>query len=208
MTKRKEKGSSSETRQRIIDAAVEIGSKFGYAQATTKAIAEVAGVNEVTLFRHFGTKKNLFSEAIEQYGAPALVSEIEARLSGNYRQDLQAIGHVIFSALFERREMLQLLLCESANIPEVRTVLARNPRELRRMLVRYLKQQMKQGVVRQGHPDLMAQAFLGMFFAYAIGLNMLDSAVEPAVSNEAFIQGCVDVFVDGTLRDDCSREAA
>jgi AcrR family transcriptional regulator len=202
MAKGDEKTSARDTRQRILDAAVEIGSRFGYAQATTKAIAEAAGVNEVTLFRHFGTKENLFSEAIEQYGAPALVSEIEEQLSGNYRQDLILIGQVIFSILFERREMLHLLLCESANIPEVRSVLARNPRELRQMLARFFKAQMGKGVVRQGHADLMAQAFLGMFFAYAISLDILDSAVEPPVSKGEFIQGCVDVFVNGTVRGD------
>jgi AcrR family transcriptional regulator len=193
--------SPEETRQRIIEAAVEIGSRVGYARATTKAIAEAAGVNEITLFRHFGNKANLFSAAIEQYGGPALAPAIETQLSGEYRQDLMVIGHIFIKVLFERREMLRLLLCESAHIPEVRTVLARNPRELRRMLARYLQSQMENGTIKEQHPEAMAQAFLGMFYAYAISLNILDEALKPAISTEELVSQFVDIFVAGTRKD-------
>ncbi len=192
--------SPRETRQRIIDAAVEIGSKVGYARATTKAIAEAAGVNEITLFRHFGNKENLFAAAIEQYGGPALATAIELQLSGDYRQDLMIMGNFFFGILLERREMLRLLLCESSHIPEVRTVLARNPRELRKMLTRYLQSQKEKGAIRGEHPEAMAQAFLGMFFAYAISLSVLDEPIEPVISNSELVSQFVDIFITGTLK--------
>ena len=193
--------SPQETRQRIIEAAVEIGSKVGYVRATTKAIAEAAGVNEITLFRHFGNKANLFSAAIEQYGGPALAPAIEAQLTGDYRQDLMILGNFFLEILLERREMLRLLLCESAHIPEVRTVLARNPRELRKMLARYLHSQMESGIIKGQHPEAMAQAFLGMFFAYAISLNIFDEAITPAISHSELVTQFVDIFVTGTVKD-------
>jgi AcrR family transcriptional regulator len=192
--------SPSETRQRIIEAAVEIGSKVGYARATTKAIAEIAGINEITLFRHFGSKANLFSAAIEQYGGPALAPAIEAQLSGDYPQDLMLFGNIFFEILLERQEMMRLLLCESAHIPEVRNVLARNPRELRKMLARYLQSQMEKGIIKEQHPEAMAQAFLGMFFAYAISLNIFNEALKPAISNSELVSQFVDIFVTGTLK--------
>jgi AcrR family transcriptional regulator len=189
-----------ETRQRLIQAAVEIGSKVGYARATTRAIADAAGVNEITLFRHFGNKANLFSAAIEQYGGPALAPAIEAQLTGDYRQDLTTIGNIFMEIMLERQEMLRLLLCESAHIPEVRTILARNPRELRKMLARYLEAQMEGGTIRKQHPEALAQAFLGMFFAYAISLNVLDEAIVPAISNSELVSQFVDIFVAGTMK--------
>ena len=147
MSKSPSPRSPEETRQRIIDAAAEVGSQVGFAKATTKAIAEAAGVNEVTLFRHFGTKENLFSAAVEQYGGPAMAPAIEAQLTGDYRQDMMTLGNILMNVLLERGEMLRLLLCESAHIPEVKTVLARNPRELRRMVARYLQSQMDKGTI-------------------------------------------------------------
>lgn len=198
MNEKKYSRSIETTRKRIIAAAVEVGSRVGYTRATTRAIADAAGVNEVTLFRHFGSKENLFSAAIEEYGGPALVPVIESRLSGDYREDMFMVGGFFLGILVERKEMLHLMLCESAHIPEVRTVLARNPRELRRMLARYLEQQMKIGAVNQGHPEAMAQAFLGMFFSYAISLNILEEQVYPEIDPGELVSQFVEIFVSGT----------
>ena len=199
MTKNQQSPSSEETRQRIISAAAEVGSKVGYSKATTKTIAKAAGVNEVTLFRHFGSKENLFSAAIEQYGGPALVPIIQSQFTGDYRADLTMVGKFFLDIMVARREMLRLMLCESANIPEVRTVLARNPRELRQMLAQYLRSQMENGIIKEQHPEALAQAFLGMFFAYAISLNILDEAISPQISNSDLVAQFVDVFIAGTL---------
>ncbi len=200
MASQKTPPSPDETRRKIIEAAVEIGSTLGYARATTKAIAEAAGVNEVTLFRHFGTKNNLFSVAVEQYGGPALAPIIEAQLVGDYRQDLMTVGNYFMQILVKRREMLRLLLCESTHIPEVRTVLARNPQELRKMLARYLQSQMEKGTIKKQHPQAAAQAFLGMFFSYAISMNILDDAIKPAISNSELVCQFVDIFIAGTRK--------
>jgi AcrR family transcriptional regulator len=199
MTKFQQSPSSEETRQKIISAAAEVGSKVGYSKATTKIIAKAAGVNEVTLFRHFGSKENLFSAAIEQYGGPALVPIIQSQFTGDYRTDLNMVGNFFLDIMVARKEMLHLMLCESANIPEVRTVLARNPRELRQMLAQYLRSQMEKGVIKEQHPEVLAQAFLGMFFAYAISLNILDEAISPQISNSDLVAQFVDVFIAGTL---------
>ena len=45
-----------ETRSRILAAAAELFGERGYVGTTTSAIADAAGVNEVTLFRHFESK--------------------------------------------------------------------------------------------------------------------------------------------------------
>ncbi len=199
MSKIENSPSSDETRQRIIAAAAEVGSQLGYSKATTKAIAKAAGVNEVTLFRHFGSKENLFSAAIEQYGGPALVPVIESQFTGDYQADLTMVGNFFLDIMVARREMLRLLLCESAHIPEVRTVLARNPRELRQMLAHYLLSQMEKGIIKEQHPEALAQAFLGMFFAYAISLNILDEVITPQISIADLVSQFVDVFIAGTL---------
>lgn len=50
------------TRQRIMDAAGRLFSEKGYTETTTLAIAKESGVNETTIFRNFGNKKNLYME--------------------------------------------------------------------------------------------------------------------------------------------------
>lgn len=56
---------SEDTHQRILTAALRLFEQLGYSQATTRAIAKAAGVNEVTLFRQFGSKKQLLMACIE-----------------------------------------------------------------------------------------------------------------------------------------------
>ena len=54
------------TRQRLIDAAIELFAVQGVTETTTKQIAELAKVNEVTLFRHFGNKHGLLLAVISE----------------------------------------------------------------------------------------------------------------------------------------------
>ena len=55
------------TRDLLLQAALKLISEKGYLGATTRDIAREAGVSEVTLFRHFGTKKRLFEELLNKY---------------------------------------------------------------------------------------------------------------------------------------------
>src|SRR6202034_2250042 len=48
----------------MFDAALKVLAERGYAGATTRRIADAAGVNEVTLFRRFGDKRQLIRAAI------------------------------------------------------------------------------------------------------------------------------------------------
>jgi AcrR family transcriptional regulator len=50
----------ADTRQALIDAAWEVFVRRGFARATTREIAEAAGVAEGTIYRHFDDKRALF----------------------------------------------------------------------------------------------------------------------------------------------------
>ncbi len=199
MTIKNSKEKEKDTRQRILEAAFNICVKFGLSGVTTKAIAKAAGVNEVTLFRHFGTKEKLLSAAIDQFGGPALAPAIESRFTGEYRRDLITFGITILNILIERREILLMLLCESIRNSDVRRIMARNPLEIRKMLAKYFKSQMDKGTIKKQHPEAMAQAFIGMFFTYAVALNFTDEGIEPSISNADLVAQFVDIFIEGTL---------
>ena len=53
---------TGQTRARLIKAATEVFANAGLTKATTREIARVAGVNEVTLFRHFQCKEQLLAD--------------------------------------------------------------------------------------------------------------------------------------------------
>ena len=77
------------SRQKLLAAAARIYGESGFRGATTRRIADEAGVNEVTLFRLFGSKSALISEALREHaprpadplGLPAEPVEPERELS-------------------------------------------------------------------------------------------------------------------------------
>src|SRR6185436_7374032 len=61
-------------RERILEATRLVYAQHGFRGATTRLIAAEAGVNEVTLFRLFGSKAALFEAVMQMHAAQAPVS--------------------------------------------------------------------------------------------------------------------------------------
>ncbi len=69
------------TRAKLIEATRTVVREVGYAHASTRAIAQAAGVAEGTIYRHFPDKASLFFAAILEANAPivAWVTALPAR---------------------------------------------------------------------------------------------------------------------------------
>jgi AcrR family transcriptional regulator len=61
-----------DTRARLIEATRSVVREVGYAHASTRAIAQAAGVAEGTIYRHFPDKSSLFFAAIMEANAPII----------------------------------------------------------------------------------------------------------------------------------------
>ena len=190
------------THERILAAAAQVFTDLGYIRATTRAIAAAAGVNEVTLFRHFGSKKNLALATIDRYSAlPDLADLLTNQFSGDYRRDMQLLGRLFQRFLAERREAIRMMICEAEHLPELRDIIGTMPQRLRDMLGGYLRGQIARGVVRDQSPEAMAQVFFGMFFAYNINQMVSPEPIIPGLTPEALADLFVEIFVQGTLAD-------
>ena len=78
--------STDVTRERLLDAAAQTFSRDGIQGATTREIARGAGVNEVTLFRHFKSKEQLL-RAVLQRGLAAEAAVMDQHSS--WKEDLR-----------------------------------------------------------------------------------------------------------------------
>ena len=90
-------------------------------------MADAAGITEVTLFRHFGSKENLFKEVINCFGGRTLTSEFEDLLSGDYRADMHTLGQEFLHVSMERSRVMRLMFFEADHFPELAEALALNP---------------------------------------------------------------------------------
>jgi TetR/AcrR family transcriptional repressor of mexJK operon len=189
-----------DTRQRILSEAARLFAKMGYARTTTRALAAAAGVTEVTLFRHFESKEKLFEAVAQRFGGTAVASALEAQLTGeDYRADLMRVGTMFMRVMQERGEVVRLMLCEASYFPEMRDVLAQNPRALRALMAHYLGQQLEQKRIRSIHTEAASQAFLGMLFSYKLLTELLVDPADERISTEQIVETAVDIFVNGTI---------
>jgi AcrR family transcriptional regulator len=65
---RKRADDMAETRRRITEATIELHGSVGPAHTTIRAVAERAGVQRHTVYRHFPTEQELFDACSSHYG--------------------------------------------------------------------------------------------------------------------------------------------
>ena len=106
------------TKEKILDATIALVSQKGYLGATTREIARTAGVTELTLFRHFGSKENLFELCLERGSFLPDLRELLPVLDGmTYEEALHAIGRRFLLSLKERKQIVMIMQAEMTRYP-------------------------------------------------------------------------------------------
>lgn len=164
------------TRKRILGAAARVFAEAGYRGATTRRIAAEAGVHEVTLFRHFGSKDELLREAIafateprEPPSLPQTPADPVTELTEFSRQQL---GH-----LLRIRSLIRSCMSEADERPEILGGAMARPVRVRRVLLGYLRELRDTGCADEG-ADLEAAAtmLMGSLFSDAMGREFMPIA--------------------------------
>lgn len=113
---------SAEVRGRLLSAAREAFAASGFGGATTRDIAERAGVAEVLLFRHFGSKAGLFEQAVFK-PLHRFVEEEVSRVSTAPDASIEELMHGFIAHLYDlvaaNRALFLALLAVSEFDPEV-----------------------------------------------------------------------------------------
>ena len=188
-----------DTRQRIIEAAIQVLLKVGYARATTRRVAAVAEVNEVTIFRHFGNKVTLMATAIDEYsGNPMLERLINEDFTGNLRADLNLLGIHLVEKISKGHDMMRFMMCEGHQVPELHEKLAQSGAHRRELLTTYYDHQIINGAIRSDlDPSLLATAFTGMIFSYGMNPRSKEDTHDVL---EKKIGQLVDLFLNGGVK--------
>lgn len=117
----------SESKEKILVAALELFSQRGYAAVGTRAIAESAGVNEVTVFRHFGSKEALWLEVFRRYVVRPEAQRILAGANGDPAHDLEGAARAIVELLRSNIKLLRMTMKDENQAPEIHAELAGHP---------------------------------------------------------------------------------
>ena len=66
MTQTKQRLTAEARRQAVLDTACRVFSRSSYRGATTAEIAREAGISEPILYRHFGSKRDLYLACLDE----------------------------------------------------------------------------------------------------------------------------------------------
>ncbi len=110
------------THEKIIAAARELFEKKGFAAATTREIADLAGVSEVTLFRHFTSKRALFEETLHSCIHPYKVDEyLENDVTYDLKTDLTSISYNLMETYKRNAPLMRMIMRDKIreSVPEM-----------------------------------------------------------------------------------------
>jgi AcrR family transcriptional regulator len=171
-----------DSRERIIRAAVQVFAEAGYRGATTRRIAHEAGVNEVTLFRHFGSKGELIQEALGRFdewdgeGLPAIPVEPMIELTEFARRQL--------NHLFRVRSLIRTCMGEGEERPDITSRATDRPRLVHHELIEYLGRLREDGRVAEDADVVVAASMLmGVLFSDAMGRDYMPEAYSYSIED-------------------------
>jgi AcrR family transcriptional regulator len=154
-------------REKILQAAMKVYAESGFRGATTRRIAQEAGVNEITLFRQFGTKDALVKAALKvahHQATPVILEEPVDPAAEVYAWALNTYRHYEAG-----RQMISRVMGDLVEHPEIAPDICEEPGCEHAMLSRYLTRMRELGLATaEFHPDAAAGLLLGAIFTHAM----------------------------------------
>jgi len=145
--------------QQLFHAAIQTVIEHGYAGATTKQMAIAADVSEATLFRRYGSKMQLVTQAIasiiEQTGFDGA-----AHYTGDVSADLLRVVQAYQDAVVTHGQFMAILLTEIPRHPEMENMID-TPFQLFQRIGDLLARYQSEGVLRQEDPLHALAGLLG-----------------------------------------------
>jgi AcrR family transcriptional regulator len=140
-----------DTREKILTASLEVFSAKGFHGTTVDEIAERAELGKGTVYRHFHSKKGLFSELIR-----SKVAELEQAVAGAIDPRADVLEFIeaylrIYFAFFDRnRNLYKVLIQEQSDFgAEVKALYIGNILKKVPLLKRKILQATKSGLLKQ-----------------------------------------------------------
>jgi AcrR family transcriptional regulator len=174
----------------ILDAALEVIIERGYTGATTREIALKAGINEVTLFRRFGSKAKLMEAVVEQRAKGFDAAGIE--YTGDLEADLVRIVQFYQGLMQSHGRVITMLINEVPRQPELLSVM-QTPLTIFGKIAGLLERYQAENVLISEAPmqallTLVAPIFLGSLVQY-LQPNLAAAPLNPSEQVRNYLHG-------------------
>lgn len=194
------------TRQRLMNAALELFATQGVAETTTKQITELAQVNEVTLFRHFGNKHGLLLAVISDSAVFKDLAESlkkQANETESVYQALKEYASDRLQALEQVPELLLSVVGEARQYPvENRVALGQGLTQANSYVAEYLATVMER---EQLHSNLPAEKLASLLNSLLLGYAVIEFTSEFHQlwdNRDEFLENLLELFLGKAISGD------
>lgn len=142
----------------VFEAALDLLVQYGYEGATTQKIADAAGVNEVTLFRRYGSKAALFEQALRQRLSDTPLEKLV--YTGDLDADLRAIVEAYIETNALHGDIVPLILVEAPRNQDIQRSL-NIPWNNIQIILKILERYQSQGSLKSESPLASLTALIG-----------------------------------------------
>ncbi|MGL4884248.1 MAG: TetR/AcrR family transcriptional regulator [Waterburya sp.] len=199
------------TKARLIEAALDLFAERGVTETTTKAVAERAQVNEVTLFRNFGNKYRLLLAVIEDSAVFAkLVHSLveQANSQDNIADFLQEYAQESLRTLDKAPDLVRSIVGEAGNYPqENRLALGKGLNEASRYVANYLEEV----IIAEGlESRLTSEQIVKLLNFLLLGYFIVESTTDGYTfwdEQDDFLTSLVQLFLQGALTTSTNSES-
>lgn len=188
-----------ETEEAILKAAAELFAERGYKGTTTRALAERAGVNEVTVFRRFKNKQGVLAALGASFAERSAGVAVAA--TPDPEDTLATLRHLARQETAQTTEFGAVALriaLDAGSDPEVAAVMSVGPRGSFDGLVAYLAQRQEAGDLRADlDPRALAEAFFCLSSTFIFSRLVLGAATAYELSIAETADQLFELFMSG-----------
>ncbi|MBD1918965.1 MULTISPECIES: TetR/AcrR family transcriptional regulator [Cyanophyceae] len=158
-------------RQRLVDAAFQLFSSQGVGTTTTRQVADLAGVNEVTLFRQFGSKHGLLAAVMteaEVLSVPDRSFDLAALAQAPIDQSLREFLSQCLATLDQLSELVRSVIGEAGQFSADNSqAMGRGLQTIRDFIAEYLEVHLAPGEAVGLPPEEVAGLVMALLLGYA-----------------------------------------
>ena len=188
---------AADTKERILFAALELFSTRGYAAVGMKAIAESAGVNEVTLFRSFGSKEKLWLEVFRRF---VVRPEKEFQLkvtTGVARMDLAEVARSVATLLKTNMKLVRMSILDLGQFPEVDDELLSQAPRMMAIIAAHLVSVQPQ---LKAPAEVVARTLVDTLFGVAMHFEASGKRISTVRTLDGWVEEFLPLFLDGAVK--------